>query len=115
MAIINALSIVPIPGFCFKGNQKIKTTKLINKVIVPIDKFTFNEIPWAKTLHGDAPVNETINNPSPKPNNAKPKHKYKKVQNFGFKLSGFLELHEVFGIFFIVKNIILSIIYTFVR
>ena len=26
-------------------SEKIKTTKLINKVIVPIDKFAFNEIP----------------------------------------------------------------------
>ena len=38
-----------------------------------------------------------------------------KENNLGFKLNGFLELHEVFGIFFIVKNINLSIIYTFVR
>ena len=68
-------------------------------------KFTFREIPWAKTLHGDAPVNETINNPSPKPNKVKPKHKKKKVENFGLKLYGFSELQFTFGIFFIFKNI----------
>ena len=49
-------------------------------------KFTLREIPCAKTLQGDAPVNETINNPSPKPNKVKPKHKKKKVENFGLKL-----------------------------
>ena len=73
IAIINALNIVPIPGFCPRGIHKIKTAILINNVIVPILKFTFKEIPWAKTLHGDAPVNETINKPSPKPNKVKPK------------------------------------------
>ena len=113
--MIKALSIVPIPGFSFKGNQRSKTVKLINKVIVPIDKSIFSEMPCAKTLQGEAPVNETIKSPSPNPNNAKPKHKYKKVENFGFKLRGFLELQDVFGIFFIVKKIIFSIIYTFVR
>ena len=40
---------------------------------------------------------------------------YNNVENLGFILNGLLELHEVFGIFFIVKNINLSIIYTFVR
>ena len=104
-AIIKALSIVPIPGFWFKGNQKSKTPMLKNRVIVPIDKSTFNEIPWAKTLHGEAPVNETINNPSPNPNNVKPKHKKKKVENFGFKFKGLSELQETLGIFLIVKNI----------
>ena len=46
----------------------------------------FKEIPWARTLHGDAPVKETINSPSPKPNNISPKHKKKNVENFGLKL-----------------------------
>ena len=45
--------------------------------MVPILRFTFKEIPWAKTLQGEAPVKETINKPSPKPNNVKPKHKKK--------------------------------------
>jgi len=104
-AMIKALRIVPIPGFWFKNIQKNKTAMLINNVIVPIEKFILNEMPCAKTDHGDAPENETINSPSPKPNKARPKHKYTKVEIFGFKLKGLSELHETFGIFFIVKNI----------
>ena len=77
---------------------------LTNKVIVPIEKSTFKEIPWAKTLHGEAPVKETINKPSPKPNNVKPKHKKNNVENFGLKLNGLPELQYVFGTFFIDKN-----------
>ena len=68
-------------------------------------KFTFKEIPWAKTLQGEAPVKETINKPSPKPNNVKPKHKKKNVENLGLKLYGLSELQFTFGIFFIFKNI----------
>ena len=49
------------------------------------------------------------------PNRHKPKHKNKKVEKLGFKLSGFSELQETFGIFFMVKNIFLTIIYTFVK
>ena len=60
--------------------------------------------PWAKTLHGEAPVKETINKPSPKPNNVKPKHKKNNVENFGLKLNGLPELQYVFGTFFIDKN-----------
>ena len=71
-------------------------------------KFTLREIPWANTLQGDAPIEETINNPSPKPNNIKPKHKKKNVENFGLKLYILLELHETFGIFLIFKNIMLN-------
>ena len=85
-AIIKALNIVPIPSFWPRGIHKIKTAILINSVINPILKLTFNEIPWAKTLHGEAPVKETINRPSPKPNNVNPKHKKKNVENFGLKL-----------------------------
>jgi len=33
-------------------------------VIIPVEKLTFNEIPWARTLQGEAPANDTINNPS---------------------------------------------------
>ena len=83
---------MPIPGLRAKGIHKIKTKILIKNVIVPMLKFTFKEIPWAKTLHGEAPVKETINNPSPRPNNINPKHKKKNVENFGLKLYGLLEL-----------------------
>ena len=86
------MNIVPIPGFKPNGIHKIKTAILIKRVIVPILKFTLREIPWAKTLQGEAPVKETINNPSPKPNNVRPKHRKKKVENFGLKLYDFSEL-----------------------
>ena len=65
----------------------------------------FKEIPWAKTLHGEAPAAETINNPSPNPNKANPKHKKMNVEIFGFKFKGLSELHETLGTFFIDKNI----------
>ena len=108
-ATIKALSIVPIPGFWFKGNQKIKTPILSNRVIVPIDKSKFNEIPWAKTVHGEAPANETTNNPSPNPNKVKPKHKKRKVEIFGLAFKGLSELHETLGIFLIDKNIFICL------
>ena len=64
-------------------------------MIVPILKLTFKEIPCAKTLQGEAPVNETINNPSPNPNIDTPKHKKKNVENFGLKLKGWSEQMEL--------------------
>ena len=79
--------------------------KLIKKVIVPIEKSICKEIPSARTVHGEAPARETINNPSPNPNNVKPKHKKRKVEIFGFKFRGFSELQETLGIFFKDKNI----------
>ena len=78
---------------------------LINKVIVPILKFTLREIPWARTLQGEAPVKETINKPSPNPNKINPKHKKKNVENFGLRLCGFSDVQFTFGIFLIFKNI----------
>ena len=79
----------------------------MKNVITQILRFTLREIPWAKTLQGEAPVKETINNPSPKPNNIKPKQQKNNVENFGLKLYIFSELHFTFGIFFIFKNIFL--------
>ena len=96
---------VPIPGFCSKKIHKKITNKLIKKVINPIEKFKCIEIPCANTLHGEAPVKETIKSPSPKPNNVNPRHKKKNVENFGFKFKGLGELQEVFGIFLIERNI----------
>ena len=80
-------------------NQLKFTVKLFGATIFEVEGYgeekyikdrlvSFN----SKTLHGDAPVKETINNPSPKPNNANPKHKKKNVENLGLKLSGFSEL-----------------------
>ena len=104
-AIINAFKIVARPGFCSSGIHKIKTVTLIKNVSIPILKLVFRERPWAKTLQGEAPVKETINNPSPKPNNIKPKQQKNSVENFGLKLYVFLEVQFTFGIFFIFKNI----------
>ena len=82
-----------------------------SKVIVPIEKSTFKEIPWARTLQGEAPVKETINKPSPNPNKINPKHKKKNVENFGFKLCGLSDVQLTFGIFLIFKNILISYFY----
>ena len=104
-ATIKALSKVPIPGFWSKNIQKNNTAKLIKRVTVPIEKSIFKEIPCAKTVQGEAPVSETINRPSPKPNKVRPKHKKRKVEIFGLKFRGLSELHETLGIFFKDKNI----------
>ena len=76
----------------------------MKKVIIPIDKFTCKEIPCANTLHGEAPVSETNNKPSPKPNKVRPKQRNKNVDSFGLKFKGFSELQETFGTFFIERN-----------
>ena len=80
----------------------------MKRVMVPIDKLTFREIPCAKTLHGEAPVKDTIKSPSPKPNKVKPKHKKRNVEIFGLKFNGLFELHQTFGIFLILRNILLN-------
>ena len=67
------------------------------KVINPTEKPDFIEIPWAKTDHGEAPDNETINRPSPKPNKANQRHKKKNDEIFGLKFNGLSELHFVVG------------------
>ena len=99
--------IVPIPGFCFKGNQKPKTTMLIMNVDKPIEIFNMFDNPSARTDHGELPVVETNKRPSPNPNKVNPTHKSKKVVNLGFKFKGFSELQDFEGIFLMVKNIIL--------
>ena len=104
--IINAFKIVPIPGFCFNGNQSNKTMKLIKIVMTPIEKPIFKYKPWANTLQGEAPDAETINKPSPKPTKVNPKQRKHNVENFGLKLYILFELHDTFGIFLIFKNII---------
>jgi len=104
-ATINALRNVAIPGFWFNGIQKIKTEILIINVSNPTENPDFIEIPWAKTDHGEAPEDETINNPSPRPNRVSPKHKKKNVEIFGLKFNGLSELQETFGISLIFKNI----------
>ena len=96
---------MPIPIFCFNGNQSNKIKKLIKIVMRPTEKPIFRNKPWANTLQGEAPDAETINKPSPKPNNANPKHKKREVEIFGFKFNGLLELQDTYGIFLIFKNI----------
>ena len=101
--IIIVFIIVPIPGFCLRGIHNNNTKILTKKVDKPIVKFELIEIPWAKTVQGLTPCEDEINNVSPKPNNIKPKFKYKKVDILGFKLSSLYELHDKDGIFLIVK------------
>ena len=55
-AIIIIFKIVPIPGFCFKGSQKDKTTILHKKVANPIDQLKFSDNPSANTTHGLFPI-----------------------------------------------------------
>jgi len=104
IAIIIIFIIVPIPGFWSRKNHKNKTNELTKKVMTPIDKLTCKDIPCANTLQGEAPVSDTNNKPSPKPNNISPKHKNKKVDSLGLKFKGFLELQETLGTFLIERN-----------
>jgi hypothetical protein len=83
---------------------------LTNIVIIPVEKFTFNEIPWARTLQGEAPANDTINNPSPKPNKIRPNTRKKSEENFGLRFSRSFELQKTLGIFFIVKNMLIFLL-----
>ena len=80
----------------------------MKRVMIPIDKLTFREIPCANTLQGEAPVKDTIKSPSPKPNKVKPKHKKRNVEIFGLKFNGLSELHQTFGTFLILRNILLN-------
>ena len=66
------LKTVPMPGFCLKKNHRLSVQTLTIKVTTPIDKLMFNEIPCARTLQGEAPEYDTINNPSPKPKIIRP-------------------------------------------
>jgi hypothetical protein len=50
-----------------------------------------------------------INRPSPKPNNIRPEHKKSRVLNEGLRFFGDFELQDNSGIFFICKNIEMSI------
>ncbi len=100
-----AFKIVPMPGFCSKKIHRKITNKLIKKVITPIDRSICNDMPCANTLHGEAPVSDTSNSPSPKPNKVNPKQRNKKVDIFGLKFKGFFELQETLGIFLIERNI----------
>ena len=79
-----------------------------------MERSTLKEIPSARTVHGEAPVSETSNNPSPNPNSVSPKHKKRKVEILGLKFRGLSELHETFGIFFKDKNMFLIGIYYFI-
>ena len=109
IAIIIIFIIVPMPGFWSKKNQKNRTNELTKKVMTPIDKSICKDIPCANTLHGEAPVSEISNKPSPKPNKVNPRHKKRKVEIFGLKFKGFSELHETLGIFLIDKNIFIKL------
>ena len=64
---------VPNPGFFFFLYQRIKTTKLTIKVVIPIDKLVWKEIPWARTVQGLTPWFAVISNVSPIANKERPK------------------------------------------
>ena len=69
------LKIVPKPGFCLRNIHKKRTLTLTRNVAAPIDNSEFFDIPSASTDHGEFPVVDSINNPSPNPNIIKPKIK----------------------------------------
>ena len=71
-----------------------------------MDNAEFLEIPSASTDHGEFPVAESINNPSPNPNIINPKIKKNDVENFGFRLKILSELQYTLGIFLIDKNML---------
>ena len=75
-------------------------------VVTPIDKFDWNEIPWASTVQGLTPWFAVIKRVSPVANKINPKTRYKIVLNLGLKFRGSCELHDKFGIFLIFKILI---------
>ena len=107
--MIIKFNIVPIPIFSSKKNHNNKTIKLIRKAQAPTDKPKFKARPWCKTFQGDAPIVEIINRPSPNPNNIRPIHNKDSVLKEGLRFLGDFELQDNLGIFFICKNIGLSI------
>ena len=101
--MIIVLSIVPIPGFCFKGIHKHRTLILTMKVVKPIEKPVLTAIPCDRTVQGLTPALAVINKVSPKPNNTKPKIRYISVVLFGFIFRASEELQASIGTFFKVK------------
>ena len=75
LAIIITLDIVPIPIFCFNGNQKINILILTKNVAKPTLIFDLIAIPSANTVQGVTPKEDTINKASPKPNKHNPNNK----------------------------------------
>ena len=55
MEINIIFKIVPNPGFWLNGYHNNKTNILTMNVVTPIDKFDWNEIPWASTVQGLTP------------------------------------------------------------
>ena len=103
-AMIIIFITVPMPGVCFKNIHKNKTLTLIKKVAAPIEILVIFEIPSARTDHGEFPVVDSTNKPSPKPKILSPKQRKKNVEILGLKFNGFSELQFLFGIFVIFKN-----------
>ena len=98
--MIITISIVPIPGFCFKGIHKHRTHILTMKVVRPIVKPVLTDMPCARTVHGLTPALAVINSVSPNPNNIKPMIRYVSVILFGLIFRVLEELQESVGIFF---------------
>ena len=57
-------------------------------VVTPIDKFDWNEIPWASTVQGLTPWFAVIKRVSPVANKINPKTRYKIVLNLGYGHNG---------------------------
>ena len=104
-AIIKALSMVPMPGTCFKGIHAIRIVILTKKVARPIEILYLREIPCAKTVQGLTPEPLAIIIASPTPKRKSPNININKVPNFGFKFKGFFSLQLTEGTFLIVNTL----------
>ena len=98
-----------MPGFCFKKIQNDNTATLTRNVEVPMVMPVILVIPSARTDHGEFPVVEINNKPSPSPKIDSPRQRKKKVENLGLKLRGLSELQDLEGMDLIVNisNIII--------
>ena len=99
---------VPTPGVCLRGIHKIKTARLVRKVVTPMLQPLIWEKPCDKTVHGLFPAPEAINNASPMPNIVNPMHKVQSVITRGRKFKARSELHETIGIFFTKNSFIVD-------
>ena len=61
--------------FCLRGIQANSTAKLTIMVVKPMLQLVLPAIPWASTVQGLTPPLLVINNASPRPNKANPRHR----------------------------------------
>ena len=105
-ATITIFKIVPSPGVCLSGYQKISTTELIIKVAVRTLTLMCFPSPSARTVQGLTPEFAASKNASPNPNKLNPTISMNVDRSGGRKVSVFGELQNRVGMDRTFKNFI---------